>query len=267
MSIVLSLLPLVSVGAMGIDAYTFNVFSMSFGVGAAGYNIVDGLFFPIVTVIIPAVIIFLLLKKSTNDKLCIMLSLLDIVIWIVSVIVFCITLNEISSLGGEVNVKFWFFVELIDLMGLAALTLFSSKSELNFSGMIKKTDEKNINNNLKTNTAVTSLKKCPSCNSIIDDDSDFCSFCGTKYFTVSNIKCSVCGAIISDNDTLFCTSCGAKLVSKKCKNCGVSLDEDDDYCPMCGNKYENDTDRTCEKCGKIVKHGAYYCSKCGNKFE
>ena len=49
--------------------------------------------------------------------------------------------------------------------------------------------------------------KCPNCNEEIEDDSKFCSQCGTKI----EQSCPKCNNVISQ-DAKFCSNCGYKLV-------------------------------------------------------
>lgn len=50
---------------------------------------------------------------------------------------------------------------------------------------------------------------CPNCNKQIDEDSNFCKYCGSKV-VVAN-KCPHCGAIPLPKDAKFCPDCGEIL--------------------------------------------------------
>ena len=60
--------------------------------------------------------------------------------------------------------------------------------------------------------------KCPNCNSIIEDNSLFCSTCGIKITTDEptkkvSLKCESCNGVMtvdSDKSILSCPYCGAK---------------------------------------------------------
>ena len=57
--------------------------------------------------------------------------------------------------------------------------------------------------------AFTKLNKnCPNCHKIVDDNSAFCSYCGTKL--VSHKFCSKCGSQNSF-DAMFCYKCGERI--------------------------------------------------------
>lgn len=50
--------------------------------------------------------------------------------------------------------------------------------------------------------------KCKHCCAEIDNDSNFCEFCGTKVFDVFTKKCTHCGKEI-DYDSKYCKYCGS----------------------------------------------------------
>lgn len=62
-----------------------------------------------------------------------------------------------------------------------------------------------------------------------------------------------------------------------CKVCGAQMEEDQEFCIMCGTKYgeecreeaeekkEEPQERICSKCGSIVKPGHLFCMECGTK--
>lgn len=51
--------------------------------------------------------------------------------------------------------------------------------------------------------------KCKNCNKEIDNDSNFCKYCGTK--VVKANVCPKCGAEHLPKDAKFCPDCGASL--------------------------------------------------------
>ena len=54
------------------------------------------------------------------------------------------------------------------------------------------------------------MKTCPNCNSQINEEDNFCIYCGTEIEWWSDTKvCSKCGELIP-NEALFCPSCGTK---------------------------------------------------------
>lgn len=50
---------------------------------------------------------------------------------------------------------------------------------------------------------------CPNCNMEIDNDSNFCKYCGTKVMKAN--VCPKCGAEHLPNDAKFCPDCGFAL--------------------------------------------------------
>lgn len=54
--------------------------------------------------------------------------------------------------------------------------------------------------------------KCQKCNKIIDEDSNFCKYCGTKVIQAN--VCPKCGAKHLPKDAKFCPDCGASLAIK-----------------------------------------------------
>jgi len=63
------------------------------------------------------------------------------------------------------------------------------------------------------------MKKCPSCNAIMEDDALFCGECGTK-FEVEEVA-----------DQVEETTAPQE---KKCIHCGETIEEDNAFCPYCG---------------------------------
>ena len=63
------------------------------------------------------------------------------------------------------------------------------------------------------------MKKCPSCNAIMEDDALFCGECGTK-FEVEEVADQVEETIAPQE--------------KKCIHCGETIEEDSAFCPYCG---------------------------------
>lgn len=51
---------------------------------------------------------------------------------------------------------------------------------------------------------------------------------------------------------------------KVCKTCSAEYDEDLSFCPNCGGKLEDKSDKaTCAACGATLPDGARFCGKCG----
>ena len=60
-----------------------------------------------------------------------------------------------------------------------------------------------------------------------------------SYTEYKNMKCVKCNADI-EQDAQFCPYCGTKVVyTRCCTKCGKPLDEDSDFCPYCGTKQDS----------------------------
>ena len=79
------------------------------------------------------------------------------------------------------------------------------------------------------------MKKCPSCNAIMEDDALFCGECGTK-FEVEEVADQV-------EET-------AAPQEKKCIHCGETIEEDSAFCPYCGKAQDEDVTRQNRKVHK-----------------
>lgn len=70
---------------------------------------------------------------------------------------------------------------------------------------------------------------CPVCEASVDEDSTYCSNCGTAI----RRTCFVCGAQAPGQD--YCPTCGTELVSN-CRVCGHKQQADRTYCEKCGTE-------------------------------
>lgn len=61
---------------------------------------------------------------------------------------------------------------------------------------------------------------CIKCGNQLNDDSAFCSKCGTKVESKATNICSRCGAEMEDG-MLFCSKCGTKITNQTLGNTGV----------------------------------------------
>lgn len=80
--------------------------------------------------------------------------------------------------------------------------------------------------------------QCPNCEAQIDENTKFCTECGTK---IEN-KCPECSTELPP-DTKFCTNCGAQIGQKvpeeiKCPKCSKTLPANTKFCTDCGTKIE-----------------------------
>ena len=80
------------------------------------------------------------------------------------------------------------------------------------------------------------MKICPKCGKEFDDETRFCSACGTEL--LSPDSCPKCGALVN-KDSNFCPKCGARLTHvRKCKECGFETTDAYDFCPKCGKSLD-----------------------------
>ncbi len=131
-----------------------------------------------------------------------------------------------------------------------------------------------------SNSAETSLPKCPQCGAAVDGV--FCSKCGTKYSERADNKCEskkICSKCGSEVDGAFCGICGTKYISTKettipieeppklkCSNCDAEVDGD--FCGKCGAKHLNNSDvpiETDEQSKDKTVPQQWECSLCGTK--
>lgn len=77
-------------------------------------------------------------------------------------------------------------------------------------------------------------KKCPKCNSEVDESAKFCVSCGYDFSSADAMKCPHCGKNIPKNSK-FCPECGNSIVTK-CQKCGKDIPSGSKFCPNCGEK-------------------------------
>lgn len=78
-------------------------------------------------------------------------------------------------------------------------------------------------------------KKCPKCNTVCDDDSNFCSECGFKWPVIAAVP------------PVFAAPQATPAVQQPirvpkalfCGNCGTKLDDDSIFCTNCGHKVDD----------------------------
>ena len=76
-------------------------------------------------------------------------------------------------------------------------------------------------------------------------------------------KCLKCGVEYQDDD-IFCPVCGEKLTATNvCQRCGKPVSAEETYCRHCGYKIEKEI--KCEQCGANIEEGAKFCPQCGAK--
>lgn len=76
----------------------------------------------------------------------------------------------------------------------------------------------------------------------------------------NKIKCNKCGNEVEENQK-FCPECGEKI-GNFCKNCGAKLaKKGQKFCPECGTPQIF----TCPKCKKEIDENSKFCPECGEK--
>ncbi|MEM1995518.1 MAG: zinc-ribbon domain-containing protein, partial [Thermoplasmatales archaeon] len=83
-------------------------------------------------------------------------------------------------------------------------------------------------------SAPRKLKKCPKCQSDVDENAKFCPNCGYDLMSTETIKCPYCGKEIPKSSK-FCPECG-KAIVQKCSKCGADIPPGSKFCPNCGEK-------------------------------
>lgn len=121
---------------------------------------------------------------------------------------------------------------------------------------------KNKKQTVKSNYYRLSLKedlhdvdeKCPTCQSVVEDDQLFCTSCGT------NLQVDSSNTIIKDD---------LKPISLRCSECNSELLPGAKFCGSCGNNVENRTPsydpNKCVSCGEKVETDHKFCGSCGQK--
>lgn len=78
-------------------------------------------------------------------------------------------------------------------------------------------------------------------------------------------KCLKCGIEYQDDD-IFCPVCGERLAATNvCQRCGKPVSVEETYCRHCGYKIEKEI--KCEQCGAILDAESKFCRECGAKVE
>lgn len=114
------------------------------------------------------------------------------------------------------------------------------------------------------NVNTKEIKKCSKCNSEMDIDKRFCSFCGfdtqakeEKQAKSDKVTCSTCGYEFSKN-VKFCPECGDTYTP--CAFCGADLKTGATACHICGKELPS----PCPKCGAIhPEKNLKFCPECG----
>ena len=147
-----------------------------------------------------------------------------------------------------------------------------------------------VENYEKEILALKGIVVCPACGYEVSIHFNFCNNCGHKMKEIQEEQPSVDELIqepISteeplelENDDPFVQELqeAVSISSEKvCKECGAPMEEDQEFCIMCGTRYgeekaekeaekeEELQERICPNCGSIVKPGHLFCMECGTK--
>jgi len=130
--------------------------------------------------------------------------------------------------------------------------------------------------------------RCPNCNKYIEEDSQYCSYCGFKIpHKEEKIKCPRCQNEVSDLSK-FCPLCGNEIHRKeapespatapsknliKCPNCKRDVTPSCTKCFYCGHSITtseqieiikvSDTLIRCPKCERNIMNSSDICPYCG----
>lgn len=78
--------------------------------------------------------------------------------------------------------------------------------------------------------------------------------------TIEKVKCNKCGSEVEENQK-FCPECGEKI-GNFCKECGAKLSKKGQkFCPECGASQLY----LCPKCKKEINENSKFCPECGEK--
>lgn len=108
---------------------------------------------------------------------------------------------------------------------------------------------------------------CPSCKSSVGSDAAVCGVCGLEFAAHCSrcgheVKpqanlCSYCGAILDETERDWRNvSDGERDYDRSCPTCATPLDQNDSFCPVCGQTF-------CGRCAEPVDEEARTCSHCG----
>ena len=121
-----------------------------------------------------------------------------------------------------------------------------ARENLNFHNDIEKTKEQvYVKSEIKKDEPKVEIVKsstilCKNCNSNLDENSNFCTSCGTEV-KKETLACKNCNATLEENSN-FCNSCGEKVVLKEliptCPECKTTYTIDIQYCSKDGKKLE-----------------------------
>ena len=95
-----------------------------------------------------------------------------------------------------------------------------------------------------------SLKTCPKCGNVVNEDELFCAYCGERLVkkadNANENVCPQCGKP-KKSDAAFCAFCGFKFVEQE------------------KQKIEASAERTCVKCGEKLPDDVVFCHICGTR--
>ena len=261
---------------VSIPTTSFSAFTLTKGLEINGITVFKGNMLFVLEVIIPLlmVVICLKMKGKKKAKLSLLFAVAQMIVMILSVEL----VKRAMANMVEPSITFWFILGALLTLIIIVIDVLIITGKINENADVHQTASGVVSTISATSSAVIKradktiprrVRECPKCGKSLDDDSEFCVFCGTKYAELGKRKCQKCGMILDDDDE-FCPSCGTKYVEPKkkiCQNCGKELLEDEDFCPFCGIKYIDPDSRICKVCGNKIRPEAGFCGKCGAKYE
>jgi len=112
------------------------------------------------------------------------------------------------------------------------------------------------------------VSSCPQCGAMVDPGDKVCSECGLKLKKADfRVGCKKCGTPL-DIDDKKCPSCGyvpKKKTKPVRKEVGVEEEGEENKCPFCGARIEDDEAESCQICGEdlVEEDSDFVCDKCG----
>ena len=252
--------------------YSFSALTLTKGLEIMGQKVIKGNLIFALELVIPLIIaaIWLKVKGKNKSKLSLLAAAAYLILKIASVEM-CkkALLNLVSP-----SLSFWFVLAVLLTLVIIVIDILIIAGKINEKDGVSQAAVKaaSVVSSAAERKGVSPAKSgriCPNCGNKVDNDSDFCVFCGTKYVEPMIRKCISCGMTVEEDDE-FCPFCGAKVsMGKKkiCSQCGKQLNDDDDFCPYCGAKYTDPNLRICHICGTKLRPGTDFCVKCGTRFE
>ena len=123
----------------------------------------------------------------------------------------------------------------------------------------KKQETKQIQKDNPDFQNVLMAKICTKCNNLSSVKAQFCQYCGAK-LSKKGMLCPACFRFLSDTSAETCEYCGKKLTERgiNCPHCSEFVhveDQEEMYCPNCGEKIEHISERVEIKLLRVSEFG------------